>query len=287
MTQSSPATDQTLRLPDGRRLGYAAYGAPDGMPVLYFHGAPGSRRSIFPDMAAAAAQRGVRLIVPERPGYGLSDPAGERSLADWIADVKALTDALEIDRFRLIGFSLGSLYALACAQALPARVERVAIVGGPAPLSVKGVDAGRPAEMRALYDLAASDPHALREAMAPLAASAAGLVDTMAALASAVDRELIAARRPGFEADYAETLRGGIEGVAGDTVLAAGAWTFPLAEIQAEVDLWIGTEDCFTPPAMTRHLASVLPRNRVFELAGAGHFCLYTHWHDILDELIL
>jgi len=279
-------TDNVLRLPDGRRLGYAAYGVPAGMPVLYFHGAPGSRRSIFADMAAAAAQRGMRLIAPERPGYGLSDPLRERSVGDWTDDVHALTHALGIDKFKLVGFSMGSLYALACAQALPAQVERIAIVGGLAPLSVVGVDADRAAAMRALYNLARADPRALREAMAPLAASPAGLLAAMAASATAVDQDLLAARAPWFEADYAETLRNGIEGVACDTVLAAGAWPFPLEQIRAEVDLWIGTEDCFTPPAMTRHLASVLPRSRLFELPGAGHCCLYTHWPEILDRLM-
>lgn len=272
MAQSSPTADQILRLPDG-------------LPVLYFRGAPGSRRSIFADMAEAAAQRGLRLIAPERPGYGLSDPMDGRTTSDWTADIAALTQALGIDRFRLIGFSMGSLYALACAQALPAQVERVAVVGGFAPLSVAGVDAGRPAAMRDLYDLARSEPRALREALAPLAASAAGLVEAMAALTAAVDRELLCARAAEFEADFAEMLRGGAAGIACDVVLAAGVWTFPLDPIRASVDLWIDTEDCNTPPVMTRYLASVLPHRQLFELPGAGHCCLYTHWHDILDRL--
>lgn len=279
------ATDNTLRLPDGRGLGYATYGAPDGMPVLFFHGSPGSRRSIFADMADVAAQRNVRLIAPERPGYGLSDSWSERSVDDWTNDIRALTSALGIDRCKLIGFSMGSLYALACAQALPAQVERVAIVGGLAPLSVAGVDAGRAALTRALYDLAGADPRGLRDALAPLAGSPADLLAAMAATATAVDQKLLAARAPEFEADFAEMLRGGVEGIACDMVLATGAWPFPLAQIQAEVALWIGTEDCNTPPAMTHHLASVLPHNQVFELPGAGHFCFYTHWTDILNRL--
>lgn len=281
----SKATDNLLHLPDGRQLGYATYGAADGMPVLYFHGAPGSRRSIFADMAAVAAQRDVRLIAPERPGYGLSAPLSERSVAAWTNDVRALTNALGITRFKLIGFSMGSLYALACAHALPAQADRVAIVGGLAPLSIAGVDAGRTTTMRALYDLARSDPRALRAAMAPLAGSAAGLLATMAASAPAADKDLLAGRSPEFEVDFAEALRDGIEGIAGDVVLAAGEWTFPLAAIRASVDLWLGSADCNTPPAMTHHLASVLPHNRVFELPGAGHFCLYTHWAEILDRL--
>jgi pimeloyl-ACP methyl ester carboxylesterase len=283
MTQHSNP-DNILHLHDGRRLGYAEYGAPDGKPVLYFHGAPGSRRSLFAEMAEVGAQRGIRLIVPERPGYGLSDPLNGRSVGDWTNDVLALTNALGIDRFKLIGFSMGSLYALACAQALPAQVERVAIVGGLAPLNVAGVDAGRPAAIRDIYDLARSDPHGLRVAMAPLAGSAAGLVETMASLASAVDKELLSTRVAEFEMDFAETLRGGVDGVVCDILLAANEWTFPLEHIPASVDLWVGTEDCNTPPAMTRHLASVLPHSQVFELPGEGHFCLYSHWHEILGS---
>lgn len=285
---TSPATpgtiDNTLCLPDGRRLGYAEYGAPAGMPVLFFHGAPGSRRSIFDDMAEAAAQRGIWLIAPDRPGYGLSDPLSGRSVRDWATDVLALTNALGIDRFNIIGFSMGSLFALDCAHALPAQVDRVAIAGGLAPMGIAGVTTEMSAAVRSLYDLARCDPGGLREVMAPLASSPASLLAAMTASAPAADRALLAARASWFEPDFAEALRGGIEGMACDFVLSAGEWLFSLAEIQANVDLWIGTEDCNTPSAMTHHFTFMLPHNQLFELSGEGHFCLYTHWNEILDR---
>jgi pimeloyl-ACP methyl ester carboxylesterase len=63
--------DGTLLLGDGRRLGYAWYGQPDGEPVFYFHGHPGSRlEARFARQAAAGA--GLRVIALDRPGYGLS-----------------------------------------------------------------------------------------------------------------------------------------------------------------------------------------------------------------------
>lgn len=278
-------TDNILRLSDGRTLAYAEYGAPAGMPVLFFHGAPGSRRSIFTDMAAAAAQRGVRLIAPERPGYGLSDVSSGRSVADWTRDVLTLTNALGIEDFKLIGFSMGSLYALACAHALPGRVERVAIVGGFAPMSIAGVTTGMAPSGLALLALAGSDPNGLREALAPLANSPAGTLTGLAASMPAADQALLAARAQAFEADISEALRGGIEGLASDFVLAASEWTFPPAGVEASVDLWIGTEDRNTPPAMTRHLVSVLPHSQLFELPSEGHCCLYAHWQEILDRL--
>lgn len=36
-------TTNFLTLPDKRQLAYAEYGDPNGLPVLYFHGAPSSR----------------------------------------------------------------------------------------------------------------------------------------------------------------------------------------------------------------------------------------------------
>jgi len=36
-------TDQTIKLADGRALGYAEFGNPSGVPVFFFHGFPASR----------------------------------------------------------------------------------------------------------------------------------------------------------------------------------------------------------------------------------------------------
>jgi pimeloyl-ACP methyl ester carboxylesterase len=78
-------TDQTIRLRDGRRLGYAEWGDPGGRPLLYFHGWPGARvEGSLADEAAKA--RGVRLIAVDRPGMGLSDFQPRRTLVAWPDD---------------------------------------------------------------------------------------------------------------------------------------------------------------------------------------------------------
>src|SRR4051794_16301278 len=51
---------------------YAQYGDPDGKPVFYFHGTPGSRLEHHPDDAIARG-RGARIITADRPGFGHSD----------------------------------------------------------------------------------------------------------------------------------------------------------------------------------------------------------------------
>jgi hypothetical protein len=56
-----------VRLRDGRLMGFAQYGSLDGFPIVNAHGGRVCRL----DVAAAhavAAETGVRLISPDRPG---------------------------------------------------------------------------------------------------------------------------------------------------------------------------------------------------------------------------
>jgi hypothetical protein len=91
-------TDRTIRLRDGRRMGYAEWGDGGGRPLLYFHGWPGSRvEGRLADETAMS--RSIKLIAIDRPGMGLSDFQRGRTLVDWPDDVLELAAALGLDRF--------------------------------------------------------------------------------------------------------------------------------------------------------------------------------------------
>jgi pimeloyl-ACP methyl ester carboxylesterase len=103
-------TDRTIRLRDGRQLGYAEWGDFGGAPVLFFHGWPGSRiEGRLGDEAARVT--GVRLVAIDRPGMGLSVFQPRRTLVDWPADVVELASALGLDRFAVLGISGGARVA--------------------------------------------------------------------------------------------------------------------------------------------------------------------------------
>ena len=70
MTTSLPESNITLR--DGRQMAYAEYGDPQGKPIFFFHGTPGSRLFHHPD-ASLAASAGARMIAVDRAGFGRSD----------------------------------------------------------------------------------------------------------------------------------------------------------------------------------------------------------------------
>jgi pimeloyl-ACP methyl ester carboxylesterase len=125
-----------IPLPDGRLLAYTEYGDPSGYPVLWCHGNPGSRREADMLEPTLLQRTQVRAIVPDRPGIGLSTWKNRRKLAEWPTDLAALTAALKIERFALLGLSGGAPYALAYARVMPHQITRAAIVSGVGPLDV-------------------------------------------------------------------------------------------------------------------------------------------------------
>ena len=62
--------DRQMTLSVGMDISYLDVGAPDGDVVLYFHGTPSSRMQATGPLDAVAAGLGLRIIAPDRPGYG-------------------------------------------------------------------------------------------------------------------------------------------------------------------------------------------------------------------------
>jgi pimeloyl-ACP methyl ester carboxylesterase len=167
-----PRAEGRFFLPGGRRLCYAEFGDPSGPVVLWFHGAPGGRRQ-FPLVGRRAAEKlGLRVVLVERPGSGLSDSHAYEQVTDWATDMAHVVDALGAARLGVVGLSGGGPYALACAgsSALARRVAAVAVLGGVTP-SV-GPDAGTSGAI----ELARTFAPALSALRRPLAAATAGML---------------------------------------------------------------------------------------------------------------
>lgn len=284
---SGLAADNILILQDGRSLGYAEYGDPGGWPLLFFHGTPGSR--VMARLAAGeAAALSVRLIAPERPGFGRSEAKGHRRLLDWPRDVEELADALHLDQFAVVGVSGGGPYAAACAWALPGRVKVAGLVSSLAPVDV--LWRHLPWHRRLLARLA-QRPFLTGPVLALLAAvvrqrpqvlraclSLAARGDATGTLARPEVRRL---QLDGIR----EALRPGAAGLAGEMALLSRPWGFALEEITAPVFLWHGQKDAIVPVAMGQHLAEHIPRCRARFIAGAGHLWIFDGFGEVLRLL--
>ncbi|MET9959864.1 alpha/beta hydrolase [Streptomyces sp. NPDC006326] len=118
-TQTAHPVRATLDL-DGRALSYLDFGG-TGRPLLALHGHL-SEGSSFCALAAALGP-GWRVIAPDQRGHGDSDRASDYTRAGYVADLRALVDHLGLDRFTLLGHSLGAVNAFHLAAELPHRVE--------------------------------------------------------------------------------------------------------------------------------------------------------------------
>jgi pimeloyl-ACP methyl ester carboxylesterase len=286
-----PVTATVLLLADGRSLAYAEHGDPQGAPVIAFHGTPGSRMQLAGAHSAAAAS-GVRLVLPDRPGYGHSTWAPRRRLPDWAVDVAALADHLGLDRFAVVGVSGGGPHALACASLLGPRVRGVGVVSGVGPLAASGLAATLSARERGLLRL--------RLLWLPLARLLVGLglrawrraPRALLAVAGRVlptrDAEIVA--RPEVRQRLLDEARvapspTAARAVAQDIALFCSRWNLPLDRIDQDVVLWHGDADTTVPLDHARHLAGVLPRATLHVLPGEGHLLVEERIGEILRQV--
>jgi pimeloyl-ACP methyl ester carboxylesterase len=102
----------------------------EGRPLLWLHGATGSRgdwRHLF-----ETPPPGYAVIAPDLRGHGGStNPAGEFSFRQCARDVQALLDHLGIDRVDAIGLSGGGIVLLHLARSAPQLVKSMVLVSAP------------------------------------------------------------------------------------------------------------------------------------------------------------
>jgi pimeloyl-ACP methyl ester carboxylesterase len=287
----SDETERRVRLADSRVLACLEIGAPSGTPVMYFHGFPGFR----PEgrlAADAARRRGLRLLAPDRPGFGASTRQPRRTLAGWAADAGSLADTLGIERFSVVGVSGGGPYALACAAGLPDRVGGVAVVAGLGPLTRPGATRGMGMLNRFVLGTAGRLPRLTRGLVGLLAQVVRRYPERylahMLADAPAADRAVLA--DPGYRslilASTAEALRYNGRGVAQELVIFTRPWDFDIQRIAVSVDLWQGGADRIVPPIMMESLLAELPRGIPHRCAGEGHLSLIVRYLDrVLADL--
>lgn len=127
MTPEVPS-DPALRFAWTARGGFAFTDEGRGPALVLVHGLPGSSRD-FRWLASALAGR-VRAVRLEQPGFGQTPRATETgvTLAHRARFVLEAADALGLDRFAVLGHSIGGPVAMAVAAQAPARVTALALL---------------------------------------------------------------------------------------------------------------------------------------------------------------
>jgi pimeloyl-ACP methyl ester carboxylesterase len=289
---------KTIQLSDGRTLAYLDIGDPEGRPVFYFHGGPGSRLEGFL-FEEPNQQLGIRMIALDRPGYGLSDFQEERTYVDWPDDVSELADRLDINRFAVLGWSSGGPYAAAVAHAIPQRLTVAVIVAGEAPYasddfpqSVLTGDTFSGSGVNKLFIWSANNgPWLMRTLFRMMRilifSDPAGLIENSGdANMSAKDIQFF--KRGEYTASSVEAFRQGAEGMTRDFTIERLDWPFELEDIHAPTVLvFHGEEDMGVHPTIGEYVCMRIPScDEPTIYPGEGHSVVYYRYEEIIQAML-
>ncbi|UCR90096.1 alpha/beta fold hydrolase [Mycetocola spongiae] len=267
----APARVDSVTLTNGRALGYAEFGSPEGTPVLFIAGAATGRLMHFG--GELLRDRDIRLITFDRPGLGSSAPVAEKTLRGVAEDVRELLAALGLGTVAAVANSQGAPFGLALAAA--GVVSSLTLVS--------------PADELAHPALAPLLPAPLADLVADVAEDPAGSLarfssftgeDIWALTLGSVDpsdEEVYA--DPAFRALYRraldEALSPGSAGYASDTLLAFSRWNLPLESITVPVSIWFGDRDTVHSPDLGLSLAGRIPTATRHIVDGVGGSLLW------------
>jgi pimeloyl-ACP methyl ester carboxylesterase len=285
---------RTITGPGGRTLEVHEEGDPAGLPVLVHHGTPSSGLQYGPHIDLAHDQ-GIRLIGYDRPGYGGSARHTRRSIADCVADVHAIADALGLERFASWGISGGGPHVLACAALCDERLTAVASLAAVAPYDAEGLDflAGMGEDNHVEFGKALAGeeelrPYLVEEATAMRNATPEQLRDVLASLLGDEDKSVLTGHFAEYFVESNEhAFAAGIDGWLDDDIAFTQPWGFELEDIRRPVLLLQGEDDRFVPASHGRWLAGRIATVDARVTAMDGHLTLIErHMRDVNEWLL-
>lgn len=270
---------EVLTRSDGRVVGWAAYGPPDGDPVLFHHGWPSSATQASV-IEGAARSLGICLVGVERPGIGLTSPLPGGNLADFSGDIEALVRHLGWDRFRVFGVSGGGPYALLTAARVPGTIAAGVCCGAPASDALR-----QPGGIfwiyRALIGLVDAWPWAALMALRVIRAGVRTLppVPMIGLLRHLLPKnDAVSLRDKEIRRRVAEPVRRAFSQRSRDLLYDAtrylAPWGFDPAGIAVPVRFWHGGVDRNLPPKLTEGLADTIPGADFRLYPQEGHYSL-------------
>ncbi|WP_026941337.1 alpha/beta fold hydrolase [Hellea balneolensis] len=148
-----------LKLPDGRKLDYAVFGHPNGIPCLFFH------NELFGDLWPTelthyATQKGLKIILPARPYYRRSSgyPKGVKHPTQTAKDFSDLLEHLNIPSAKILSQTLGGMFALEFTDLYPEKVQSLTTISPILPFATQEQQSNMPPLHRFISTLMLSAP---------------------------------------------------------------------------------------------------------------------------------
>jgi pimeloyl-ACP methyl ester carboxylesterase len=278
---SGAVTETVLDLAGGRTLHVYDTGGDDAdaqLAVFWQHGTPNIGQPPEP-LFPAAAERGIRWVSHDRPGYGGSTAQPGRDVASAAADVASIADALGIGQFAIMGHSGGGPHALACGALLPERVLGVVSVSGQAPFPAEGLDrfAGMAASIAAQVRAAAGGRAALERYLAS--------TDYDPEQFTPADHAALAGAWSWLSGVAGKAMEGGVDAMVDDLLAYIAPWGFDPGQVRAPVLFLHGDQDRVVPCSHSEWLARHSRSAQLWLRPDDGHISVLNSGVAALDWL--
>lgn len=290
---------KNLFLKDNRKIGYSIVGDPDGEPVLYHHGWPGTCFEILP-FAKQAEKFGVKIIGIDRPGCGHSDYQKNRTVHNWIDDLDEILRELAVQEFSLIGFSTGGIYAIETALHRTSRVKKIALISAVPYFKINFDRKQINTTLRLLY-LAGKCGKFCKPFLR--LSSDIGLLSYQKDKEKAYTKSI--AQKPTLDKEILskpemlslfiddfipDLLHSSRKGLAHDLYLLVQSFVHPQPvtkanKITQQVFLWHGLVDDVVPPFVSNEQHRILTNSEITMKKGEGHSMIYRNIGEILEKM--
>ncbi len=276
-----------LRCADDRVLSFERYGLKGGIPVLYFHGIPGSgiERSLEDQWLK---ENKFDFIAFDRPGIGDSSPDSNKSFQSVADDVVTLLKVLSISKINLVGYSAGGAYALCFAASYPEYVDKVILLSPAAQLYLPEIFSDLSESAQLMFKTAVQYPEALVEQFSGLVKDVNTFKSIVASSSSAEDQAYFIDEH--FSENLDRYLLNSVKQGVGEMVkefgLILSPWDFNPESIKAHCTIWHGAKDQNTPLTGSKLLAEKIPANRTCFLKDKGHHFSYYQWKEVMGTLL-
>lgn len=287
-TKHSRCYHQTLTLSDGRTLGFSDVGKSTDLPVILFHRTFGSRIQDY-GIEHQLLRFNIRLICPERPGFGLSSPHPDLAFEKHAQDVMELCDVLGLDRVSLIGLGGGTPYTLAASRALGHRVASTQLIG---PISPFGKINQLNSTTKLIRYVASYAPLLLKPMVTLMIKglmSNPGLYfDRAFPNIGKHDLNVVnnTVARSGFIISCHETIRQGYTAIVQELRLISRDWRYLVDGTHDHLTIWRGAHDTEESTDKVRALHRELNGSALREIENGGYLLLISHFETIMSELI-
>lgn len=279
-----------LRLPDGRWISWSDSGDPQGWPVVFCHAFLQGQHDRPPDDSVLTTL-GLRLLIPDRPGCGDSDPHPQGKIDDWPSDLTHMLAHLGVHEFSVLSWSLGTPYALALVRHLGNQIR--AIMFASPSTAVREVTDLRfyAPKTRLILMVALFTPSLLPTLTRTLVKSVRNDVFSFLQpfLSDMPDSEAALFNNPLFTGQRAKVLLKEVQRdtkvITKDGMQALLDWPIHLAPPKMPCKIWHGDADPAIHWEAAQALSKALGEVPVHLVPGAGHHLIWCHWQSILQDL--